>query len=164
MRNDAFGMSPSFREGLAALGMRFSQEAPVRSIRGSGVPANPGWWAGSGAPWSSAVMNCRRRPGGRSRWPREARVPAATGALSGCRRRKLGPSTAGIWTAASPASSGGYPLGDPDQKRSSRRPGRYGAPRIRYGAGSGRLASPRGPVPAGRSWSLQQARGPKCTG
>ena len=34
--DDAFGMSPSFREGLAA----FCR--PVRSIRDSGVPANPG--------------------------------------------------------------------------------------------------------------------------
>ena len=86
--DDAFGMSPSFREGLAALGCatcwtfpaaprsgRWSQPGPVRSIRGSGVPASPGWWAGSGAPWRSAVLNCRREPDVRLRWPREARVP-----------------------------------------------------------------------------------------
>ena len=53
--DDAFGMSPSFREGLAAWGGgtcwtfrpalrcgRRSLPGPVRSIRDSGVPANPG--------------------------------------------------------------------------------------------------------------------------
>ena len=121
--DDAFGMSPSFREGLAALGMRYVLDVPggttvwplepVWSIRGSGVPASLGWWAGSGAPWRSAVMNCRRRPGVRLRWPREARVPAATGsALRGCVQpaggslaKSTGPFTAGTWTAASPATT-----------------------------------------------------------
>ena len=76
--DDAFGMSPSFREGLAALGMRYvldvpagftvglrSRSGPVRPIRAGGRPANPGSRAGSGAPWRSAALNCRRRPGGR---------------------------------------------------------------------------------------------------
>ena len=61
--DDAFGMSPSFREGLAALGMRYvwtfpralrcghrSPSGPVRHTRAGGRPANPGWWAGSGGP------------------------------------------------------------------------------------------------------------------
>ena len=52
--DDAFGMPPSFRDGLAALGMhyvldvpaaprcgRWSRLGPVRRIRGSGVPASP---------------------------------------------------------------------------------------------------------------------------
>ena len=67
--DDAFGMSPTFREGLAALGMptkagrsgrHFWPLDPawtVRNIRGCpAAPANP---MGSGGPWSSAVMNCR---------------------------------------------------------------------------------------------------------
>ena len=83
--DDAFGMSPTFREGLAALGMRYVLEVPapgpkfraalrsgpwtrlgpVRNIRGSAAPANPSCGLGSGGPWSSAVMNCRMRLGGR---------------------------------------------------------------------------------------------------
>ena len=76
--DDAFGMSPSFREGLAALGCAtcwtfratlrsgpWTRLGPVRNIRGSGAPANPGSGTGSVVPWSSAVMSCRRRPGGR---------------------------------------------------------------------------------------------------
>ena len=76
--DDAFGMSPSFREGLAALGYYtswtcraalrsgpWSRPGPVRNIRGSGAPASLSWWPDSGGPWSSAVMSCRREPGGR---------------------------------------------------------------------------------------------------
>ena len=76
--DDAFGMSPSFREGLANLGCGtcwtfpaappsgpWSRLGPVRNIRGPGVPANPGWWTDSAGPWSSAVMSCRMRLGGR---------------------------------------------------------------------------------------------------
>ena len=71
--DDAFGMSPSFRDGLAALWGcttcwtspaaprcgRWSRLGPVRSIRDSGVPANPGCETVSAGPWSSAAMNCR---------------------------------------------------------------------------------------------------------
>ena len=64
-------------EGLAALGMRscWTFRAALRSgpwtrlgpagIRGSAAPANPSCGLGSGGPWSSAVMNCRMRLGGR---------------------------------------------------------------------------------------------------
>ena len=38
---------------------------PVRNIRGSGAPANPGCGMGSAGPWRSAVMSCRIRLGGR---------------------------------------------------------------------------------------------------
>ena len=92
--DDAFGMSPTFREGLAALGMRtcwtfraalrsgpWTRLGPVRNW-GSAAPANPSCGLGSGGPWSSAVMNCRMRLG---RWPREARGRAPTGSVpSGC--------------------------------------------------------------------------------
>ena len=77
--DDAFGMSPSFREGLAALrgcatcwtfpaappSGPWSRLGPVRTIRGSGVPESPSWWTDSGGPWSSAAKNCRGMPGGR---------------------------------------------------------------------------------------------------
>ena len=76
--DDAFGMSPTFREGLAALGSAtcwtfraalrsgpWTRLGPVRNIRGSAAPANPSCGLGSGGPWSSAVMNCRMRLGGR---------------------------------------------------------------------------------------------------
>ena len=80
----AFGMSPSFREGLAALGMWYVLDVPsgaagacleVRSIRDSGVPANPGCETVSAGPWSSAATSSEA---GRLRWPREARGHAAT--------------------------------------------------------------------------------------
>ena len=71
--DDAFGMSPSFREGLAALEMRYVLDVPAGftvwpeepertspAYQGRGRPANPGWWAGSGAPWRSAALSCRR--------------------------------------------------------------------------------------------------------
>ena len=77
--DDAFGMSPSFREGLAAMGMRYVLDVPGGTTalalgagldqsgisRGSGAPANPGCGMGSAGPWSSAVTSCRRRLGGR---------------------------------------------------------------------------------------------------
>ena len=125
--DDAFGMSPSFREGLAALGMWYVLDVPsgftvwppepawtsVRSIRDSGVPANPGCETVSAGPWSSAATSCRRRPGVRLRWPREARGHAATfSAPRGCDRpagaspaKSTGPSTAGTGTAANPATT-----------------------------------------------------------
>ena len=76
--DDAFGMSPSFRDTLAALGMHYVLDVPggttvwplgrlgpVRSIRDSGVPANPSYETVSAGPWSSAAMNCRGMPGGK---------------------------------------------------------------------------------------------------
>ena len=77
--DDAFGMSPTFREGTGGPGdaLRagrsgrhygpgpWSRLGPVRNIRGSAAPANPSCGLGSGGPWSSAVMNCRMRLGGR---------------------------------------------------------------------------------------------------
>ena len=126
--DDAFGMSPSFREGLAALGDalragrsrpaprsgRWSQSGPVRSIRGFGRPRKPRLRGRAAAHHGgSAVMNCRRRPGVRLRWPREARDHAAAfSAPRGCGRpaggspaKSTGPSTAGTWTAANPATT-----------------------------------------------------------
>ena len=81
--DDAFGMSPSFREGLEALGMWYVLDVPgsiaqlyglalgagldqsgISRVRATGwQAANPGCGLGSAGPWSSAVMNCRMRPG-----------------------------------------------------------------------------------------------------
>ena len=81
--DDAFGMSPSFRRDwrpwvcgtcwtfrAAPRPGLWSRVGPVRNIQaihiqGSGAPANPGCGMGSAGPWRSAVMSCRRRPGGR---------------------------------------------------------------------------------------------------
>ena len=65
--DSAFGMSPSFRDGLAAAGMWYvldvrpdmtvwplepawSLLGATRPIRDLAAPASPGWWAGNAAP------------------------------------------------------------------------------------------------------------------
>ena len=76
--DDAFGMSPSFREGLAAQGMCYVLDVPggttvwplepawtSADYQGFGRPRKPSWWTDSGGPWSSAAKNCRGMPGGR---------------------------------------------------------------------------------------------------
>ena len=89
--DDAFGMSPSFREGLAALGMRYVLDVPG----GTTVwPLEPAWTSpehqGIGRPRKPRLVGGQRRTmeqrsyelpeeaWRRSRWPREARAPAAT--------------------------------------------------------------------------------------
>ena len=59
---DALGAG---RSGRALRSGPWSRLGPVRNIRGSAAPANPSCGLGSGGPWSSAVMNCRMRLGGR---------------------------------------------------------------------------------------------------
>ena len=122
--DDAFGMSPSFREGLAALGMWYVLDVP------SGFtvwPPEPAWtsaeYQGFGRPRKPRLRDGQRRtmeqrsderrPGVRLRWPREARGHAATfSAPRGCDRpagagpaKSTGPSTAGTGTAANPATT-----------------------------------------------------------
>ena len=76
--DDAFGMSPSFREGLAALGMRYVLDIPGNTpvwplepawtnaeYSGSGRPRKPRLRDGSAGPWSSTVLSCQKGPGGR---------------------------------------------------------------------------------------------------
>ena len=76
--DDAFGISPSFRQGLASLGMNYVLDVPAGftvwpvepewttpAYRGRGAPPSPGWWADSDTPWWSAAMTCPRMPGGR---------------------------------------------------------------------------------------------------
>ena len=85
--DDASGMSPSFRDGLATLGIRYVLNVPA----GFTVwPVEPEWdqspvprpWgapqtqaAGRAAPDHGATGCChpRRMPGRRSRWPKEVR-------------------------------------------------------------------------------------------
>ena len=79
--DDAFGMSPSFRDGLAdglaALGMWYVLDVPGGTTlwplepawtspgyQGSGRPRKPGSGMGSAGAWSSAAMSCRVRPAG----------------------------------------------------------------------------------------------------
>ena len=124
--DDAFGMSPSLREGLAALGMRYVLDVPSgftvwppepawtsAEYQGFGRPRKPRLVSGQRRTMQEGAVPSRRMPGRRSRWPREARVPAATGsAPSGCDRpagaspaKSTGPSTAGTWTVANPATT-----------------------------------------------------------
>ena len=76
--DDALGMSPSFREGLAALGMRYVPDVPGGATvwplepawvspeyQGSGRLRKPRLRDGKAGSRSSAVMSCRMRPGGR---------------------------------------------------------------------------------------------------
>ena len=159
---------------------RRSPPGPVRSIRDSGVPANPGSETVSAGPWSSAATSCRRRPGVRLRWPREARDHAATfSAPRGC-DRPAGASPAKIhWAVYRRNLDGSEP-----RYYLSNAPENTPLETLAYVGGSrwrietefeteksdvgldeyetrtwGWLASPRGPVPAGRSFSAEPATG-----
>ena len=75
--DDAFGMSPSFRDGLSALGTRYvlGRSGRLYGVAGGArvdhsdlpgpgwSPRSPDWWADSGAPCRSAVMGCLTKPG-----------------------------------------------------------------------------------------------------
>ena len=76
--DDAFGMSPSFREGLAALGMWYVLDVPGGTTvwplepawtspdyQGFRRPVSPSCGTDSGGSWWSGAKNCRGRPGGR---------------------------------------------------------------------------------------------------
>ena len=79
--DDAFGMSPSFREGLGRPGNALRagrasgsftvwpvepEPGPAPVYPGTGRPSQAQTaWMDSGAPWSSAGMSCPLRPGGR---------------------------------------------------------------------------------------------------
>ena len=110
--DDAFGISPSFRENLAALDLNYVLDVPAGftvwpvepewtspAYRGRGGPPKPRLVEGQKRTMeerSDALPEgaWRREPGGRSQWPREARVPASIcSAPSGCgptSRRKPG--------------------------------------------------------------------------
>ena len=124
--DDAFGMSPSFREGLAALGMRYLLDVPA----GFTVwPAEPEWTTPAyrgrgGPPKPKLVAGQRRTMEQRSdELPEEAwrEITVAEGSqgprsyrfsLRGCVQpaggspaTSTGPFTAGTWTAANPATT-----------------------------------------------------------
>ena len=126
--DDAFGMSPSFREGLAALGMRYVLDVPAgftvwppEPERTS--PAYQGW----GAPRKPKLVSGQRRTMQErsDELPEEARreITVAEGrqgprsscsAPRGCVQqaggtpaKSTGPPTAETWTAANPATT--YP-------------------------------------------------------
>ena len=76
--DDAFGMSPSFREELAALEMRYVLDVPAGftvwpeepewtrpAYQGRGGPVNPDSRAGSGGQWRRGPPQSRKQPGGR---------------------------------------------------------------------------------------------------
>ena len=123
--DDAFGMSPSFREGLAALGMRYVQDVPAGftvwppepertspAYQGRGAPRKPRLVGGQRRTMEERSDELPEEAWRELRWPREARVPAATcSALRGCVRpaggspaKSTGPSTAGTRTAANLAT------------------------------------------------------------
>ena len=191
--DDAFGMSPSFRDGWRPWGCgtcwtfrpalrcgRRSLPGPMWSIRDSGVPASRGSAAGSGgtmqersdelpeAAWHELTV------AEGSQGPRQLPVQCPAGASTS--RRKPGEIH---WAILPPESgrqrtpllsvqcTGGYPVGDPGIRgriplayRNGVRDGkeRRGAGRVRDPHLVG-LASPRGPVPAGRSFSAEPATG-----
>ena len=173
--DDAFGMSPSFREG-PALGMRYVLDVPG----GTTVwPLEPAWaspeyqglapQAGgdSGGPWSSAVMSCRREPGG-SGGPGKPGAPQlpvqrpCVQPAGGSPATSTGPSGAGTWTATpllphAPEALPWRPWPSPGG-RSSRQKSHVGLDRVRD-PHLGGVASPRGPMPAGRSFSPESATG-----
>ena len=191
--DDAFGMSPSFREGLAALGMWYVLDVP------SGFtvwPPEPAWtsaeYQGFGRPRKPRLRDGQRRTMEQrsDELPEEAwrEITVAEGSQgprsylfsaqrvrpdqqAQARRNPLGrlpPEPGRQLTPLLPVQcSGGYPVGDPGirgrlplayrngvrDREKRRRPGRVRDPHL------GWLASPRGPVPAGRSFSAEPATG-----
>ena len=124
--DDAFGMSPSFREGLAALGMRYVLDVPAGfTVWPEELERTSPAYQGRGAPRKPRLKGGQRRTTGErsAELPEEAwreitvaegtQVHAATGsAPSGCvppaggsPARSTGPSIAGIWTTASRATT-----------------------------------------------------------
>ena len=86
--DDAFGMSPSFRDALATLGIRYVLDVPAgftvwpvepaRSspeYQGRGLPASPGSTTGSAGQWSSGLLPSPGSLGRRKRWLREVWGP-----------------------------------------------------------------------------------------
>ena len=124
--DDAFGISPSFREGLAALGMRYVLDVPA----GFTVwPEELEWtrpaYQGRGAPRKPRLVGGQRRTMAErsAELPEEAwrEITVAEGSQGprsyqfsaqrvrptsrGSPARSTGPSIAGIWTAASRATT-----------------------------------------------------------
>ena len=121
-----FGMSPSFRDGLAALGMRYVLDVPGNFTF---WPVDPEWtspaYQDSGRPRKPRLRSGQRStlaergaelPEDAWREITVARVPRGRGLIcsvpKGCGQpaggspaKSTGPFTAGTWTAASPATT-----------------------------------------------------------
>ena len=141
--------------------------------QGFGRPRKPRLETVSAGPWSSAATSCRRRPGvrlpirgkpGATQLPfhapgcdRPARRKNPLGRLPPEPRQRtpLLPVNAPEDTPWRPWHTWEAPVGVRLRRRKANRPGRVRDPHL------GWLASPRGPVPAGRAFllSLQQAWG-----
>ena len=124
--DDAFGMSPSFRDGLAALGMWYVLDVPSGftvwppepawtsvEYQGFGRPRSRGSAAGSVGRWRERPMPSRRRRGVRygadlrSQGPRSYLFSAQQECVQpagASPAKSTGPFTAGIWTVANPAT------------------------------------------------------------
>ena len=125
--DDAFGMSPSFRDALAALGMRYVLDVPGSTTV---WPLELAWtspeYQGSGRPRKPRLRDGQRRTMEQcsdelpdaawreitvaqgSQGPRSLPVQRPAGAgyqEAQARRGPYGPSTGGTWTAASPATT-----------------------------------------------------------
>ena len=185
--DDAFGMSQSFREGLAALGMRYVLDVPG----GTTVwPLEPAWTSpehqGTGRPRKPRLVGGQRRTMEErsDELPEEAwrEITVAEGSqgprsylfsaqrVRGSPAKSTGPSTAGTWTAASPATICPTPRRPhpwrrwltwavPGALKRSSRQKRAMWDWMSTRPGLGRLASPYRPMPAGRSVSPEPAAG-----
>ena len=124
--DDAFGMSPSFREGLAALEMRYVLDVPAGftvwpeelewtrpAYQGRGAPRKPRLKGGQRRTMAERSAELPEAAWREITLAQGSQIHAATGsAPSGCvppaggsPARSTGPFTAGIWTAASPATT-----------------------------------------------------------
>ncbi len=192
--DDAFGMSPSFREGLAALGTRYVHVLDVPAgFNGlaAGARASPAY-QGRGAPRKPRLVGGQRRtmaersdelPEGA--W-REITVAEGSRGPSSCRfsaqrvrptsRRRPGAIHWAIYRRNLDGSEPRYCLSNAPEDTPLETLAYVGGSRWRIetefeteksGRGAGRvrdthlggLASPRGPVPAGRSFSAEPATG-----
>ena len=124
-RRRRFGMSPTFREGLAALGMRYVLDVPGGKSLALGsrlgpvryaADANPSWaWAAADHGAARCELPAWREDNG---GPGNSNEPVQCPAGAGHQEAPPGeePAGAGTWTAASPATtcptSRGHNLGD----------------------------------------------------
>ena len=147
-RRTAFGMSPSFREGLAAQGMWYVLDVPGGATvwpgafvdqsgisGGSGAPANPSCGMGSAGPWSNrsdelpeeAWREITVAEG--SQGPRTYRFSAQR--VRATKRRKPGEVVWAIWRCNLDGSEPRYYLSNRPRRHSPGDPGVVGGSRWR---------------------------------
>ena len=172
--DDAFGMSPSFREGLAALGMWYVLDVP------SGFtvwPPEPAWtsaeYQGFGRPRKPRLRDGQRRTMEQrsDELPEEAwrEITVAEGSqgprsylfsaqrVRPTSRRKPGEIHWAVYRRNRDGSEPRYYLSNAPEDTPLETLAYVGGSRWRIETGW--LASPRGPVPAGRSFSAEPATG-----